>query len=288
MKTIQVNSEIIQEARNIVDGVYSPLRGFLRKNELESVLENMRLLSGEIWPMPIILDITKNTAEKIKDEKSIRLVGSEREDIVLSDIEIFPHDKLFLADKLFQTRDGAHPGVAKIMQAGDYFVGGRIVAALFNKPHEFYLTPRETKEIFRKKNWKQVAAFQANSLPHQSHEQLQKKALDSVHGLFINPVISSQKKTDSNDQHITNAYKIFIERFHPANRVHLGTFHTFHRHAGSKEALFHALVQRNFGCTHIIVVNNQTGLENYYDSDKTHKIFDNFSPEELGIEIMKL
>jgi sulfate adenylyltransferase len=286
MKTIQVNNEIIQEARNIVDGAYDPLRGFLKKGDLLSVLDNMRLLSGEVWPMPILLDITKYTAEKIKGEKSVRLVGNEREDVVISDVEIFSFDKVYLAKKLFGTNDGNHAGVAKIMNAGDYFIGGNIIAALLDKSHEFYFTPKETKEIFRKKNWKQVAAFQTRNPPHRAHEHIQKKALDSVHGLFINPVIGPKKIGDFSDQHILSAYKIFIEKYHPAEKVHLGTFHTFMRYAGPKEALFHALVRRNFGCTHMIIGRDHAGVGSYYGPYDAQKIFRNFSPQELGIEII--
>lgn len=161
------------------------------------------------------------------------------------------------------------------------------MAALLDKPHELYFTPEETKEIFRKNNWEHVAAFQTRNPPHRSHEHLQSKALEGRHGLFINPVIGPKKKGDFKDHHIINAYKILIEKYHPTDRVHLGTLHTFMRYAGPKEALFHALIRRNFGCTHMIIGRDHAGVGNFYGPYDAQKIFDNFDPKELGIEILK-
>ncbi len=287
MKKINVSSEIIQEAKNIVDGVYDPLRGFLRRNELTGVLEKMRLPGGEIWPMPVVLDINKDTAEIIRNETSVRLGGNKMEDIVLSNIEIFDFNKAYLAYKLFGTNDINHPGVANVMGLNDFFVGGRIVAALLDKPHKLYFTPDKTREIFRENKWDHVVAFQTRNPPHRSHEYLQSKALEGRRGLFINPVIGSKKKGDFKDHHILNAYQILIKKYHPEGKVHLGTLHTRMRYAGPKEALFHALVRKNFGCTHMIIGRDHAGVGDFYGPYEAQKIFDNFNKEELGIEILK-
>jgi len=188
---------------------------------------------------------------------------------------------------LFGTDDYLHPGVAKVVKLNNFFVGGEIVGGLTDSPHELYYTPRETREIFNRNNWKYVAAFQTRNPPHRSHEHLQKKALDSVHGLFINPVIGPKKRGDFRDHHILNAYKIMIEKYHLPEKVHLGTLHTFMRYAGPKEALFHAIVRRNFGCTHMIIGRDHAGVGDFYGPYDAQKIFDNFDPKELGIEIMR-
>lgn len=287
MKKIFVSPETIQEAKNIIDGVYHPLKGFLNKEELVSVLENMRLPSGEVWPMPIVLDIGGKNARELVKEKSV-IISRGREDIILSEISVYEFDKNYLAKKLFGTGDISHPGAAEIMKLNGFFVGGKITAALTGRrPHELYYSPKDTKEIFRKNGWEHIAAFQTRNPPHRSHEHLQKKALDSVHGLFINPVIGPKKRGDFKDHHILEAYKIMIEKYHLPEKVHLGTLHTFMRYAGPKEALFHALVRRNFGCTHMIIGRDHAGVGNYYGYYDAQKIFDNFSKEELGIEIMK-
>lgn len=287
MKKIFLSPEIIQEAKNIIDGVYHPLKGFLNKEELISVLENMRLPDGQIWPMPVVLDVNKNIAQSLINEKSIRLGGNKKEDIILSNISIYEFDKNYLAKRLFGTNDYLHPGAAKVIKLNNFFVSGEIIGGLADRPHELYYTPRETREIFNKNNWEYVVAFQTRNPPHRSHEHLQKKALDSAHGLFINPVIGPKKRGDFKDHHILNAYKILIEKYHDPHRVHLGTLHTFMRYAGPKEALFHALVRRNFGCTHMIIGRDHAGVGDYYGPYDAQKIFDNFNPEELGIEIMK-
>ncbi len=287
MKKIFVSPEIIQEAKNIIDGVYHPLKGFLNKEELISVLENMRLPGGEIWPMPVVLDVNKNIAQSLMNEKSIRLGGNKKEDIILSNISIYEFDKNYLAERLFGTNDYLHPGAAKAVKLNNFFVGGEITGGLTDRPHELYYTPWETREIFNKNNWKYVAAFQTRNPPHRSHEHLQKKALDSVHGLFINPVIGPKKRGDFKDHHILEAYKIMIKKYHLPEKVHLGTLHTFMRYAGPKEALFHALVRRNFGCTHMIIGRDHAGVGDFYGPYDAQKIFDNFDKGELGIEIMR-
>lgn len=287
MKKIIVSNEIIQEGINITDGLYSPIKGFLSEKDLSSVLEKMRLASGEIWSMPILLDISKENAEEIKNEKDIIITDGERE-LIVSDIEIYNYDKEILAEKLFGTKDPNHPGVARAMEMKDCFVGGSLKEIdSIDKPHNLHLTADEAKEIFKKNGWEYVVAFQTRNPPHRSHEHLQKTALKKVDGLFINPVIGPKKKGDFRDEHIIGAYEELIKYHYPENSSVLGTFHTIMRYAGPKEAVFHALVRRNMGCTHMIIGRDHAGVGDYYGSYEAQEIFDNFTEDELGIKILK-
>lgn len=287
MEKFFVSQEVIQEAKNIIDGVYAPLKGFLGERDFFSVLQNMRLSSGEIWPLPIIIDIERQEAEQIKGKGGIILTDG-RDEIILEDIEIYRFEKNFLNQKLFGTTDIDHPGVARTIKMGRYLLGGKVSKGKFTSGrHQLNMTPDETREIFRKNNWKHVVAFQTRNPPHCSHEHLQKTALKKVDGLFINPVIGPKKEGDFKDKHILEAYNIIIEKYYPKNNVVFGTFHTFMRYAGPKEALFHALVRRNFGCTHMIIGRDHAGVGSFYGAYDAQKIFDNFDPKELGIEIFK-
>ena len=283
---IKVSDEIIQEGKNVIDGVYYPLKGFLNEADLKSVLETMRLSNGKVWPMPIILDVNKETADEIRDEKEV-VITNGKEEIILSDISIYPYDKNYLAKNLFGTEDINHPGVEKIMKMGDYLIGGVVRMDKKVKPHGLYLTPDEVKEVFRKNKWANVVAFQTRNPPHRSHEHLQKTALKNVDGIFINPVIGPKKSGDFHDDHILGAYEVLIDKYYPENSALLGTFHTHMRYAGPKEAVFHALVRRNFGCTHMIIGRDHAGVGDYYGTYDAQNIFDGFTNDELGIKILK-
>jgi sulfate adenylyltransferase len=284
---IFVSKEVIQEGRNIIDGLYKPLEGFLGKDDLDSVLNNMRLSSGEIWSMPIILDIDRKEVSEIGSNKEI-IITDGKDELMLSDIEIYNYDKKFLVKKLFGTTEINHPGVARIMTTKEFLVGGKIFESKkIKKPHELHLTAEEAREIFKKNGWKYVVAFQTRNPPHRSHEYLQKTALKNVDGIFINPVIGSKKEGDFHDDHIIGAYRELVKCYYPENSVVFGTFHTIMRYAGPKEAVFHALVRKNLGCTHMIIGRDHAGVGDYYSSYEAQQIFDSFAEDELGIKILR-
>ncbi len=287
MKQINVTPQIIQEARNIEDKVYSPLEGFLTSEELENVLSKMRLPSGEIWPMPVVLDISKQEAENLKNENEA-LIVSGANSFTLIDLDIYLINKKELAEKLFGTIDKNHPGVEWALNLKDYALGGKIIESnLKSLAFDYYLSPSKTKEIFKKYGWENVVAFQTRNPPHLSHEFLQKEALKEAEGLFIHPIIGPKKKGDFQDSHILGAYNILIKKYYQPGQAAFGTFHTFMRYAGPKEAVFHALVRRNFGCTHMIIGRDHAGANGFYGPFDAQKIFDNFTEEELGVKILK-
>lgn len=287
LKKIRVSEEAIQEAKNIVDGFYAPLEGFLSEADLASVLEKMRLTGGEVWPMPIVLDVDAKNVQKISKESAI-IVANGKDEFILKNISIFPLDKKSFSENLFGTTDLNHPGVARVWKMKNFLIGGKLESWQKHfKPGALHLTPEEAREIFHKNKWANVVAFQTRNPPHRSHEYLQKTALELVDGILINPVVGPKKSGDFRDEHIIGAYRELIKHYYPPNSAVLGTFHTFMRYAGPKEAVFHALVRRNLGCTHMIIGRDHAGVGNYYGTYDAQRIFDSFTEKELGIRILK-
>ena len=289
MKKVIVTDEIMQEAQNIVDGVYAPLTGFVDEIDFENICNCMRLANGSIWAMPIMLDIDNITYAEIKDEDSIKIYNGESEFIV-ENIEIYEINKKKYTKKIFGTDDIDHPGVKRFMNYGRYFIGGdvkEVDGKIFEKNNEYYTKPEDTKEIFRKNNWNYISAFQTRNPPHRSHEFLQKQSLKVADAIMIQPVIGLKKPGDIRDEYIIGAYEILLEKYFPDNSVFLNTFHTYMRYAGPREAVFHAQVRANFGCTHMIIGRDHAGVGDYYSELEAHEIFDNFANDELNVEILK-
>ncbi|MBC7190421.1 sulfate adenylyltransferase, partial [Candidatus Aerophobetes bacterium] len=289
-KTLTLNEEKIKDVKNIAKGVYSPLKGFLKKDDFEKVTDEMRLSDGTVWPIPIILDISEEEQKRIKNEKDILLTNSEGKPVaLLEDIQIYSYNKDYLAQNVFGTKDKTHPGVEDVYRMGELLVGGDI--KLLNDDRypfpEYNFSPREVREIFRQKGWKKIVAFQTRNVPHRGHEFLQKTALEEADGLFIQPVIGEKKIGDFKDEYILISYEILINRYYPKDKVLLGILPLKMRYAGPREAVFHALIRKNFGCTHFIVGRDHAGVGNFYGPFDAQKIFDRFKKEEIGINILK-
>jgi sulfate adenylyltransferase len=291
MKTINVDNSIITDAVNIKDDVYSPLVGFLGEHDLYTVLYDMRLRSGGIWSMPIVVGLDKQTALKLAGRSSVKLVDASGGEAVLEDIEVYANPKQEIARHAFGTTDIGHPGVRKVLEMGDYLLGGRVVSAVnsgYSKFTGHYSTPAETRQLFREKGWERVVAFQTRNVPHRGHEFLQRYALDNhTDGLFVQPVIGRKKPGDFRDEHIIGAYQVLFEHYYPKDKAHLGILPIDMRYAGPREAVMHALIRRNYGCTHFIVGRDHAGVGDFYHPTAAHTIFDEFQPDELGIEILK-
>lgn len=198
-KDLFLDEDKIQDVQNIAYGVYSPLTGFLKKEDFQSVLSEMRLTSGVVWSIPIILDIDKNDYLKIKKENEVLLRAKTGEPVaLLRNLEVFEYNKEDFAEMVFQTTDKNHPGVFEIYQMGNYLVGGDIL--LFNTIRNFYadlnFTPFQTRKIFEEKGWQTIAGFQTRNIPHRSHEFLHQQTLKMVDGLFIQPVVGKKKADD--------------------------------------------------------------------------------------------
>jgi len=282
---INVDSELMKDIKNIAFGVFSPLEGFMNENVTLSVLDHMYLENNIAWPIPILLHVSRDDVQKFSIGDSIILTNLSDEPKALLKIEdIYSYDKEEYAKKIYGTMDKNHPGIAKFFSQKEKLVGGEIflineISAVFPRMD---LKPIETRILFKTKGWDKVAAFQTRNPPHLGHEYVQKTALTFVDGLFINPVIGKKKTGDFCDEVIINAYRELIDNYYPKNRIVLSTFETEMRYAGPKEAIFHAIARKNFGCDHIIIGRDHAGVNNYYDPYDAHKIFENFP--DLGIE----
>ncbi|XLQ20267.1 MAG: sulfate adenylyltransferase [Candidatus Moraniibacteriota bacterium] len=294
MKKIIVSDEIMQEAQNIVDGVYAPLTGFVGEDDFKSVCDRMKLVNGQVWAMPIILDIDDVMKREIENSNLVTtseiIIYNGESEFVLTNITIYEINKNKYVKTIFGTDDIIHPGVKRFMGYGRYFVSGDVKTVEgkeFIMDDEAYTKPEDTKEIFRKNNWEYISAFQTRNPPHRSHEFLQKQSLEHANGIMIQPVIGMKKEGDIKDEYIIGTYEILIEKYFPKNSVFLNTFHTYMRYAGPREAVFHAQVRQNFGCTHMIIGRDHAGVGDYYEPQAAHDIFDGFTDGDIGVDILK-
>ncbi|NVM34386.1 MAG: sulfate adenylyltransferase [Candidatus Lokiarchaeota archaeon] len=285
---IVVRPETLKVIKNISFGVFSPLEGFMNENDYHYVLDTMYLESNFAWPFPITLDVSVDEINNIKADDKIILTNSNGTPIALMNIEtIYNYKKNQYAEKTYGTLDKNHPGVMSVFNYKEKLIGGEIF--LINEPKPTFpdldLKAVETRVLFKEKGWDRVVAFQTRNPPHLGHEYVQKAGLTYVDGLFINPVIGKKKKGDFLDIVIIEAYKSLIKEYYPKNRVVLSTFETEMRYAGPKEAIFHAITRKNFGCDHIIIGRDHAGVGDYYGPYDAHDIFDRFP--DLGIEPIK-
>ncbi|MHA1412728.1 MAG: sulfate adenylyltransferase [Promethearchaeota archaeon] len=283
-----ISPETEKVIKNIAFGVFSPLEGFMDEINFHYVLKEMRLENDIAWPIPIVLDASEKEILNISPGDNIILVNNSEKPIALMNIsDIYDYDKKEFAKDVYGTLDRNHPGVESVFQLKEKLIGGEIF--LINEPQpkfpELDLKPIETRVLFKEKKWDRVVAFQTRNPPHLGHEYVQKAGLTYVDGLFINPVIGKKKKGDFLDEVIIEAYKTLIKEYYPKDRVVLSTFETEMRYAGPKEAIFHAIARKNFGCDHIIIGRDHAGVGDYYGPYDAHKIFDEFP--DLGIEPIK-
>jgi len=287
-KKLIIDEELIKDTKNIARGVFSPLEGFMNKLELETVVDEMHLPTGVPWTIPIILDVEKEIADKIAIGENILLTDKAGKLIALFLVEEkYTFDKSRIAERVYQTLDENHPGVYETLGKKDFFLGGKV--DLIDDSREpfpdFNLDPRETRVLFREKGWRTVVAFQTRNPIHRAHEYIQRCALELVDGLFINPLMGRKKKGDFTDEMILKSYRKMMSDFYPNDRVVMSILPTKMHYAGPREAIHHAIMRKNFGCTHFVVGRDHAGVGNYYGTFDAQKIFDRFP--DLGIEPLK-
>ncbi len=289
---IVLNEDQVSEVRNIATGLYSPLEGYMNQDDFESVLEKGKLANGLNWTVPIFMPLTKTEWDKVKPGSHLvlkMLQGKKKIEIGLlhvTDKYKFSPEKY--SKKVYGTMDKEHPGVAMIYKTSPYVVGGEIwISGTFGIDYPGYeFTPAQTRAEFEKRGWKTIVGFQTRNAAHRAHEFVQKLALEFVDGLFVSPIIGSKKSGDFKDEVILKVYKNLVKQFYPDNSSTIGIYRSKMHYAGPKEAVFHAIVRKNFGCTHFIVGRDHAGVGNYYDKFAAHRIFDEIG--NIGIEIMKV
>lgn len=279
-KRLEVDNTVLLDAEQIALGTFSPLEGFMAKDEVESVLRNYTLPNGIIWPLPITLQIKKEEIRglKIGEEIALSLKGIEESYAILKLENIYTYDLDKMALEIFGTNDDSHAGVRLLKSRGNYFLAGKIdlIRRLPSLCKHFEITPRQARAIFENKSWTRVVGFHTRNVIHRAHEHIQMLAFDRYNcdGLFVHPVVGPKKEGDYSAGIIIKSYELMIEKYYPAGKVVLGAFQNYSRYSGPREAVFTALCRKNFGCSHFIVGRDHTGVGNYYKHDDAHRLFD--------------
>ena len=285
LESITLTADLSNDVENIADGIFSPLEGFLGKEDFESVITKGRLANEIAWTIPTVLDIDEETAKKIKNSGDILLQNPQGVGIAILHVEdVYNFDKEKMSQGVYGTTDPNHPGVAKTQSMKEFLVSGKI--DYIQRPEEteirkYRMTPLQTREAFSEANWKTIVAFQTRNPPHVAHEMLQKTSITTRDGVFVNPLIGKKKSGDFVDEVIVKCYETMIKHYYPEHRCKLATLHTEMRYAGPKEAIHHAIMRQNYGCTHIIIGRDHAGVGNYYDPFAAHKIFDDYPDLEI-------
>ncbi len=280
---LTINFETYIELENIAIGTFSPLNGYICSQDFNSILANNRLVNDLPWTIPIVLDVTEKIAKRLEEGSPIALTFNNEIVGILNLEEKYECDKKQWAERVFGTTDPKHPGVKEVLSQHEVLLGGPI--ALLKRPtvpfSNYHLTPKESRILFKAKGWRTVVGFQTRNAPHIGHEYVQKTALTFVDGIFINPVIGKKKQGDFKDEVILESYQTLIDHYYLKEHAVLVTLLTEMRYAGPKEAIFHAIMRKNYGCSHFIVGRDHAGVGSYYSPFAAQDIFEEFP--DLGI-----
>ncbi|ACK69214.1 sulfate adenylyltransferase [Gloeothece citriformis PCC 7424] len=288
---VQLDERATSDLIMIAIGGFSPLHGFMEYADYESVVEDMRLSNGLPWSIPITLSVSEEIADPLKEGSWIRLDDAEGKFIgVLELTQKYRYNKAHEAVNVYKTDEHQHPGVKVVYEQGAINLAGP-VWLLQRDPHpqfpKYQIDPAESRQLFLEKGWKTIVGFQTRNPIHRAHEYIQKCALEVVDGLFLHPLVGATKSDDIPADVRMRCYEIMLDKYFPQDRVMLAINPSAMRYAGPREAIFHALIRKNYGCTHFIVGRDHAGVGDYYGTYDAQYIFDEFKPEEIGIVPMK-
>jgi len=283
---VRLSEVSVSDLELIATGIASPLTGFMSSADYLSSVQQMHLTNGLPWTIPITLPVTQETADTLTVGKDVALVDGQGKIIGLLELtEKYPYDKQVEAENVYRTTDVKHPGVARLYDQGEIYLAGPVWMIEPPQPDfaDIYRTPEQTRAIFAEHGWRRIAAFQTRNPIHRAHEYLQKTALEMADALMLHPLVGETKGDDIPADIRVESYKVVLEHYYPKDRVLLTAFPAAMRYAGPREAVFHAIARKNYGCTHFIVGRDHAGVGNYYGTYDAQLIFDEFDPALIGI-----
>ncbi len=288
---IELDKRALSDLVMIAIGGFSPLNGFMEAADYETVVTDMHLQNGLPWSIPVTLSVSEEVADSIKEGSWVRLDSPDGKFAgILELTQKYRYNKAHEAINVYRTEEEKHPGVKVLYDAGQINLAGP-VWLLERHPHplfpKYQIDPAESRKLFQEKGWKTVVGFQTRNPIHRAHEYIQKCALEVVDGLFLHPLVGATKSDDIPADVRMRCYEIMLEKYFPQDRVIMAINPSAMRYAGPREAIFHALVRKNYGCTHFIVGRDHAGVGDYYGTYDAQHIFDEFEPGELDITPMK-
>jgi len=290
MPGLELNAREEADLELIANGALSPLEGFMGEADYVSVRDRRRLADGSVWTLPVTLSASEAERARLNLGDDVALRSRDgRLLAVLHLTEIFTYDKQLEAERVYLTTEDKHPGVQALYAQGEYLLGGRV--SLVEHPNRldfapYRYTPRELRALFAERGWQRVVAFQTRNPVHRAHEYIQKCAMEVVDGLLLHPLVGETKADDIPATVRLKAYEVIIEHYYPHSRTLLGVLPAAMRYAGPREAIFHALIRKNYGCSHFIVGRDHAGVGNYYGTYDAQRIFGDFTRAELGVTPM--
>jgi sulfate adenylyltransferase len=289
---IVVNPRELSDLEMLTVGALSPLTGFQGERDYHSILETMHLVDGLAWSIPVTLSLDEEEVKRIGGAEAVALLAEEGGEplAILEVAEVYQRDRQKEALGVFRTEDLEHPGVKALHEAGDFCLAGPVRSIRLPEHDDFLAyrrTPAETRAAFRERGWRTVVGFQTRNPIHRAHEYIQKCALEIVDGLLVHPLMGATKGDDVPADVRMDCYEALFEGYYPKDRAMIGIFPAAMRYAGPKEAIWHAICRKNYGCTHFIVGRDHAGVGSYYGTYDAQKIFEEFEPDELGIMPLK-
>jgi sulfate adenylyltransferase len=284
LEQIPLTSRELSDLDMLASGALSPLEGFMNQHDYERVVEEMRLARGLPWALPVCLAV-----DRAPDGEQVVLTDEAGTPLAMLEVdEAYEYNKEREAERCFRTIDDDHPGVARLYQQKPLYLAGRVT--VFERAEssfpEIAMDPSDTRATFSERGWRRVVGFQTRNPIHRAHEYLTKVALETVDGLLIHPLVGETKSDDVPAATRVDCYRILVDNYYPAERVLVAAFPAAMRYAGPREAIWHAICRKNYGCSHFIVGRDHAGVGDYYGTYDAQLIFDEFEPNELGIEPM--
>lgn len=294
LKRVPLDSREVSDVLMLAMGAYTPLDGFMGYDDWRRACEEMKLVNGLFWPIPITLPVDRELADGIRDQQEVALIDADSGEIlaIMEVREKYRIDKAVEAEHVYRTTDAKHPGVAKVLQQGEVNLAGRVMVLgegeYPQRYPELYVRPAESRALFLERGWSRVAAFQTRNPMHRSHEYLVKIAVEVLDGVFIHQVLGKLKPGDIPAEVRTRAVEAMVEHYFRPGTVIQAGYPIEMRYAGPREALLHALIRQNFGCSHLIVGRDHAGVGSYYGPFDAHRIFDQLWDGALATQALKL